>query len=77
MVRYEEDGQIWIDENGYLDIDEMLSARAVINAENLEEALELNRYLMDIYNVIDVKSNNEIGCFLFLLFEKAHKTIRQ
>jgi hypothetical protein len=74
MLKFDEKHEyIGIDENGFLENEELNYHYNTFNIENLTDSIEVNRYLYSLYEKVDVKSKDMIGVFIVESFAKIHR----
>ena len=73
LILDEKQKLIGIDENGFLEGEELNYSYNAFNIDNLTDSIEVNQYLYSLYEKVNVKSKDMIGIFIVESFAKVHR----
>lgn len=74
MILLNDNNEIGLDKNGFLEEVDFDSYLAKSCPNDFEFLRNINQYMYELYALVDISRDDEIGCFLVGTFNKIHKS---
>lgn len=76
MIIYDENRGIGIDEDGFLENHDFEEYIPRAYKDCFDFMRRLNEYMYSLYNAVEIKSKDKIGCFILGTYNKIHKLVQ-